>query len=165
MIYGEGVSEWPGALSVVVPPVTEGDCARYPNLNDLMLAEYAAGRGATIRGGRCLCRATVEQLASQCAIPYPEISNVQPVPGKKSQPFEAAGVNFGASQGTVYIGDTATWSTCVLKTPVTLYAYWNDAAIGAYLPSIPPWGNVWVYVHRADGYYNENGYAYTISPF
>jgi len=163
-ILGGENSEWPGAGAVVVKPVTAGDCPRYQDLDELMRAEYAAGRGATIRGGRCMTIATPAELASTCQLPVPEISAMPGSPFYLWEAFVCAGVNFGAVEGELWRGDQSTWTGSIVKGQFGPIVIWGDTMIQGLIGMSVPWGNVWVYVFRDDGYYNEDGFPISINP-
>lgn len=56
-----------GAASLLVPPITSGECTLFPSLELLVRAEGVAGRGATIRHGLAFAKRTPAELAAACA--------------------------------------------------------------------------------------------------
>jgi len=57
-----------GAASVLRPPITVEECAKYDSFEELVTALEVAGKGCTIRGGRAFAKNTVAEIAVECTV-------------------------------------------------------------------------------------------------
>lgn len=58
--------EFPGAATLLRPPITGDDCTNFPSFNALVLEEHAADQGCTIRSALGWCTRTVAQIETDC---------------------------------------------------------------------------------------------------
>lgn len=58
--------EFPGALTLIRPPITAADCTNFDTFEELVLEEQVAGRGCTIRSGMAFAERSVGDIETDC---------------------------------------------------------------------------------------------------
>jgi hypothetical protein len=151
--------EWAGAASKLIPPITAGDCAKWPAFDELVREEMKPGRGCTVRAGVGFARRTAAEISESCALVVPVITEVTPQPVVYENGFYVWGSGFGASTGELWIGDAATWELCVETYRFETLFGWLEARVHAYNDfGGPPFEDHYVYVKRATGQRNVTGF-------
>jgi hypothetical protein len=56
------------AATVLRPPVTVGECAKYDSFEELVTALEVADSGCTIRGGVAFAKKTVSEIVTVCTV-------------------------------------------------------------------------------------------------
>jgi len=58
--------EFPGALTIIEPPIGAGDCTNFDTFEELCSEECVASRGCTIRSGKAWATRAVGDIETDC---------------------------------------------------------------------------------------------------
>jgi hypothetical protein len=142
------------------------DCCRYPSFAEILAYLDGTGDAYVVRGGKIFTERSIAQIVAACAVDPPAISGLTPDPLIIGTPATVNGSRFRPQEGTLWIGDNASFGSCVVKVAQPVSS-WNNSQVGISsvtqggLPGSPT--QVYVFVETVCGAVNAVGYPTTLT--
>lgn len=157
-------TEWAGAASKLVPPITEEDCVLFPEFGALAREESKPGRGCTVRAGVGWAKRTNAEIAIVCTPATPTITNHAPPLWLTNHVASVDGMGFYDVGGFVRLGNADTWLGCTYTELQTVGAWQStNVALSSVNWGMAP-GTAWIYVQNKYGKVNAVGREVTVFP-